>query len=162
MITIDLRRCTGCGACVEVCPTGALYLVDGKAAVDDALCRECEACLAACPQEAIRLVDDRVSAAEPVRMPVPRPGAEVVRIETASTPPAVRARVLPALGAVLVWTAREIMPWLTEVFLDRLDRQATLAARRGTGAAGRGGSGAGQGASGRRHRHRRRAGGRPN
>ena len=31
MITIDLARCNGCGACVEVCPEGALYLVDDKA-----------------------------------------------------------------------------------------------------------------------------------
>ena len=55
MITIDTERCDGCGACVEVCPTGALYLVAGKAAMDGTLCRQCEACLTACPNGAIIL-----------------------------------------------------------------------------------------------------------
>ena len=53
MITIDAELCTGCAACVEVCPTGALYLVAGKATVERALCHDSEACLVACPTGAI-------------------------------------------------------------------------------------------------------------
>ena len=30
---LDRDLCTGCGDCIAVCPTGALALVDGKAAL---------------------------------------------------------------------------------------------------------------------------------
>lgn len=55
-IWLDVTRCTGCGACVEVCPTGALTLVEGKAHLDDALCKGCEACIQACPVGALQPV----------------------------------------------------------------------------------------------------------
>ena len=55
-VWLDVARCTGCGACVEVCPTGALTLVGGKACLDDALCRGCEACIQACPVGALQAV----------------------------------------------------------------------------------------------------------
>jgi len=43
VIYVDEERCTGCGLCVEACPTGAIRLVDGVAQVEQGLCRECEA-----------------------------------------------------------------------------------------------------------------------
>lgn len=52
---IDLEKCTGCGSCVELCPTGAVALVDGKVVVlrpDD--CRYCTDCETVCPSGAIR------------------------------------------------------------------------------------------------------------
>jgi NAD-dependent dihydropyrimidine dehydrogenase PreA subunit len=55
-IWLDVTRCTGCGACIEVCPTGALTLVEGKAHLDDALCRGCEVCIQACPAGALQAV----------------------------------------------------------------------------------------------------------
>jgi len=55
-IWLDVTRCTGCGACVEVCPTGALTLVEGKAHLDDTLCKGCEACIQACPTGALQPV----------------------------------------------------------------------------------------------------------
>ena len=53
---VDVTRCTGCGACVEVCPVGAVALVDGKARVDEELCTGCGACVDACPEGAIQPV----------------------------------------------------------------------------------------------------------
>ena len=35
---VDSDRCMGCGACVEVCPAGAIALVEGKARVDEETC----------------------------------------------------------------------------------------------------------------------------
>jgi ferredoxin len=156
VITIDLEQCTGCSTCVEACPTGALYLVEGKATLDGALCHECEACIAACPTEAIRLVTpERELAAEPVRVPTRQPEPEVLQVRTPSAPVPLRARVLPVVGATLAWAGREIMPWLADLLLDSLDRrevrQDTPGAGRGTGRAEKGGS--------RRHRRRRRGGG---
>jgi len=166
VITIDVARCTGCGACVDVCPTGALYLVDGKAVVDDALCRECEACLAACPCEAITLTTRQEAAPEPVRLPAIRPEPEVIRVTTSPTPLRsgtlakplpLRYRVLPVLGAALTWTGREIIPRLGELFLERLDRQAAAATRQARNVArptSSGGRREGRG-GGRRRRERR-------
>jgi ferredoxin len=46
--------CTGCGACLEVCPHGVLELREGKAAIRDrGLCMECGACSRNCPFGAI-------------------------------------------------------------------------------------------------------------
>ncbi|MBE7449603.1 MAG: NAD(P)-binding domain-containing protein [Kofleriaceae bacterium] len=51
---INDDRCTGCDACVAVCPTNVLDLVDNKSRVlrfHD--CIQCEACMWACPTEAL-------------------------------------------------------------------------------------------------------------
>ncbi|MBT8496253.1 MAG: NAD(P)-binding domain-containing protein, partial [Deltaproteobacteria bacterium] len=51
---INDDRCTGCDACVAVCPTNVLDLVDNKSRVlrfQD--CIQCEACMWACPTEAL-------------------------------------------------------------------------------------------------------------
>ena len=46
--------CTGCGACLEVCPHGVLELRDRKAMIRDrGLCMECGACARNCPAHAI-------------------------------------------------------------------------------------------------------------
>jgi putative YpdA family bacillithiol system oxidoreductase len=51
---INDDRCTGCDACVAVCPTNVLDLVGNKSRVlrfQD--CIQCEACMFACPTEAL-------------------------------------------------------------------------------------------------------------
>jgi ferredoxin len=158
VITVDQERCTGCGACVEVCPSGALYLVEGKAAVDGALCHECEACLAACLSEAITLTEQEEPVAETVHVPALRPEPEVIQVRTQSAPGPLRAKGLLVVGAALAWAGREIVPWLANSLLDTLDHRATRPQARGgtrshdspaTGAKGRG----------RQHRRRQRRGG---
>jgi ferredoxin len=49
------ERCTHCGACVTVCPTGALAMMPGsmKVAFDSNKCVACEACIPACPVRAM-------------------------------------------------------------------------------------------------------------
>lgn len=53
---IDEKTCTGCGDCVEVCPTEALAM-QGRVAVISApdACNYCAFCEGICPVEAIAL-----------------------------------------------------------------------------------------------------------
>src|SRR5687768_8406858 len=58
--SINDDRCTGCDACVAVCPTNVLDLVDNKSRVlrfQD--CIQCEACVWACPTTALVMHPDR-------------------------------------------------------------------------------------------------------
>ena len=48
--------CLGYGACVNVCPKGAIRVEDGLAVVDKRLCIGCGKCVAVCPRKLIRLV----------------------------------------------------------------------------------------------------------
>ncbi len=54
---IDAAACSGCQACVGVCPFGAIsYLEDkGVCEVNQALCKGCGTCAANCPSECITL-----------------------------------------------------------------------------------------------------------
>lgn len=53
---IDSDRCTGCGICVDTCPTNALSTIDGKAVlVTPDACTYCTACQNVCPEDAIDL-----------------------------------------------------------------------------------------------------------
>ncbi|MCU0562168.1 MAG: nitroreductase family protein [Desulfobacterales bacterium] len=59
---VDRERCTGCGECVRVCPSGTLTLQGGKAAVTGAHSLGCGHCAAVCPVDAVR-----VEALDPLR-----------------------------------------------------------------------------------------------
>ena len=48
--------CSDCGACVAVCPSGALTKVGRKVVHDPASCIACDSCLAACPTRANPMV----------------------------------------------------------------------------------------------------------
>lgn len=56
---VDIKRCVGCGKCIQVCPFGAIKEVDfrgePKAEVIETVCQGCGLCTATCPQGAIQL-----------------------------------------------------------------------------------------------------------
>ena len=63
LLEINREECIGCEACVDVCPFGALSMVDGIAEVDDK-CTACGACLDVCPVNALSLPERPEAAAE--------------------------------------------------------------------------------------------------
>jgi Fe-S-cluster-containing hydrogenase component 2 len=145
-VWVDVTRCTGCGACVEVCPVGAITLVDGKARVDEELCTGCGACVDTCPEGAIQPVvtvqGELVPAPERPAPIAYRPGPLT---ETASAAVVVAGTglLMKAAGAL----ARVAGRWLTQ-------RSAVTEphAESGTPPAGD------RGGTGRQRRHRRRGG----
>ena len=54
IITIDEKKCNGCGLCADACHEGAIGIVDGKAKLlREDYCDGLGDCLAACPMNAI-------------------------------------------------------------------------------------------------------------
>jgi len=53
-LRVDEKSCTGCGACVETCPFGALVLEGDLVRILDS-CTDCGACVSSCPSEALIL-----------------------------------------------------------------------------------------------------------
>ncbi len=56
-VTRDEERCTHCGACVTICPTGALQVdpVTRKINFYNDKCIACELCIKACPPRAMKI-----------------------------------------------------------------------------------------------------------
>lgn len=53
-LTLDPKKCVGCGVCIQVCPHGVLSLKDRRAHIDQRdACMECGACAQNCPTEAV-------------------------------------------------------------------------------------------------------------
>jgi Fe-S-cluster-containing hydrogenase component 2 len=50
---VDKNVCVGCGACVGVCPVGAISLKNGVSVIDPKKCIKCGACMGMCPVGAI-------------------------------------------------------------------------------------------------------------
>ena len=52
---VDVDKCTGCSACVDVCPVNVIKIEGNKAVISDE-CIGCGACVSACPVDAIAIL----------------------------------------------------------------------------------------------------------
>ena len=53
---VDLKKCTGCGKCGEICQYSAIvHLKDNNVLTFEQLCHSCGGCLRVCPSDAIKL-----------------------------------------------------------------------------------------------------------
>jgi Pyruvate/2-oxoacid:ferredoxin oxidoreductase delta subunit len=59
-VALDVELCELCQACVEICPTGARAVQDGRMEIDDGRCLGCGLCVTACLQGANRMVPREV------------------------------------------------------------------------------------------------------
>jgi len=56
VVTLDSDVCMDCGACISLCPTGALSIAgDYSVKLDEDKCILCEVCVPACPVRAIKV-----------------------------------------------------------------------------------------------------------
>ncbi|HUI67730.1 MAG TPA: 4Fe-4S binding protein [Nitrospirota bacterium] len=55
LYSITENKCTGCGTCLDVCPTEAIQIRD-RHAVITVECIDCGACPRVCPEGAIKQV----------------------------------------------------------------------------------------------------------
>ncbi len=148
VIQVDLSKCTGCGMCVDVCPTGAIYIADGRAEIDETLCHACEACISACPEGALSSVPEAVFTPASERLPQVQP-EKVIQLPPVRTEVVPwHRKVLPAIGAVVSFAGREILPRVVDSFVSTLEARGTPDSGRKAGGRGAGG--------GRRARRRRR------
>jgi len=61
------ERCTRCGECVKVCPTGASHLLDTSSEIDRDKCITCGKCAEVCPNEARKPVGTYMTVDEVIR-----------------------------------------------------------------------------------------------
>jgi NAD-dependent dihydropyrimidine dehydrogenase PreA subunit len=158
MIYVDTESCTGCGACVSVCPQEALSLDETTAVVDARLCTSCGICSDTCPVGAIgtlevipsypapALAESQTSPSSRVRAPVSVSPGDTVDT-TAGTPggPVSPVSILDVVG--------KVFNGLFAVATYLLDRRSEGVPGAGVGVARRGRS------SGVRHDARPRRGG---
>jgi iron only hydrogenase large subunit-like protein len=60
-IQIITDKCKGKRHCIRVCPTQALRVRNGKAALDPTLCIDCGECIVVCPEKAIKSTADSLA-----------------------------------------------------------------------------------------------------
>ena len=57
MVTVNASECVACGACVDVCPEGAITCED-IAVIDAGKCIDCGACIDECPSSVLKPSQD--------------------------------------------------------------------------------------------------------
>jgi len=56
---VDPEKCSACGLCAEIGHCNAILLTDEAASVDSSLCHGCSTCIDICPKGAIKMVETR-------------------------------------------------------------------------------------------------------
>ncbi len=124
---VDTERCVGCGACIEVCPNGAIQLRQAKAWINPDLCTECKTCAEVCPQGSIQ-ASREILPMEAASLSIKAPTISESRSAMVIEPPQYQEKKGAPFRAVLTFLGQEILPRAIDLFLTRLEerRNSTL------------------------------------
>jgi ferredoxin len=50
---VNKKKCVSCKKCIKKCPVDAIYMVKGKALIEESKCINCGKCIKICPVKAI-------------------------------------------------------------------------------------------------------------
>jgi len=121
---INPDLCTGCAACLEKCPNGAIFLVNGCAQINENLCSGCGVCTTACARQAISEA-----------LPVVQPKPQVPQVTSPAPAESGFKKALIALGSTLVSFAAARLA----SNLERNDSPRTAPSQAGQSGRGNGG-----------------------
>jgi NAD-dependent dihydropyrimidine dehydrogenase PreA subunit len=172
LLTIDRTLCTGCGACLDACPSGAISLNDDDriATIDLALCDECLACMDVCPNDAVQRSESSELMPAIPRIVVEGEVVEEEMIPAPVTegPIAIRqpGSLVALAGTALSFVGSWLLPRAADALVDAVDRRLTqrsnsapaTTSRRSRPQASMRQKGNGRGGRSRQRRRRRRGG----
>jgi len=129
MIQINRDRCTGCGACIEACPSDAITLQDGFAQIILEHCTDCGACIEVCPQGAIWILPE--ASPQEITEVEGRPADRSQEVITVRLPPPTLVPPRPsparqlglALSAAMAYLGREVAPRLLRLGVDWVEER---------------------------------------
>ena len=58
-VSVDIKKCKGCGICVPLCPVQAISIIQNKAFINQNTCNECLQCISECPNDAIYQISEK-------------------------------------------------------------------------------------------------------
>jgi Fe-S-cluster-containing hydrogenase component 2 len=157
-VWVDVAACTGCGACIDVCPAGAIALVDGGARIDETACERCGACIEVCPSGALKPVIAINTTGERTVVPGPTakaPAAQVPAVKTESSDQGLMTEVGAAVVAAGTGLVLHAMRNLMRFGLDLLRGSDSLSPEPRSRDASAAVTRQGPGSGGRRSRRRR-------
>ena len=63
-VILEYKRCRGCTTCIKNCPTEAIRVRSGKAAILNERCIDCGKCIQVCPHKAVKSISDSLEKLE--------------------------------------------------------------------------------------------------
>lgn len=121
-VQLDKDKCMGCINCIKRCPTGAIRVRNGKAAITREFCIDCGECIRICPHHAKKAVYDPLDVLSrydyTVALPAPSLYAQFNNLDDVD----IVLRALKKMGFSDVFEvsgAAEMVSQMTQVYLER-------------------------------------------